>query len=318
MAKDNAEFSIHIRHVDREYNAASSEERMIFWSPLIEKELADWAPEARPARPSVDLIESLLLQSFGRCIKEALVSYFSLASRQDMRFPGGVLVAPEYPIAPKFADLLPLVGFEVRTIEYGSLDLSIEIAGVQYLAKLFTGNLDVFMMFLKGYLPEAFTEALRPLNLNAHGLSFDPQPSTGLLTAFATSTAPTGTPTEFPTVSKLTSEFSDKSRFFWLIANGSLVVPVVLSLAVLYVAIKDRSEERLELRTALKDVTAREAIILQHDSNRVKELEKTQMELMELSKLRAYAVTPTAKKSAGACPCESAGVLPLNENKSER
>ncbi len=73
-------------------------------------------------------------------------------------------------------------------------------------------------------------------------------------------------------------------RSVWLLTNGTLIVPVLLSLAVLYVALKNVDQERAELLEIRKDLLSREQALERKTSEHMMELGKSQLELLKLLK----------------------------------
>src|SRR5262249_31075245 len=156
----------------------------------------------------------------------------------------------------KYATLIPLVGLEVTTISYGSLDLALEFTGLKHLVDLFDANFDLFMMFMAAYLPTAFGASLSELGfLNETDFEFNVVPSGALTTAFAT---PAGGTTQTPASPSQATAASqkEKSRLkkMWLLTNSTLMVPVALALIVMYVAYKGVVDEKAELAAVRQDV----------------------------------------------------------------
>jgi len=68
----------------------------------------------------------------------------------------------------------------------------------------------------------------------------------------------------------------------WLLANGTLVFPVILSLLVLYVAYKGVADNQEQLNGLVKDVRERESGLLKLGGERIAQLEGSQTKLIEL------------------------------------
>lgn len=247
--------------------------RDAFWYPLIRE-----IEPIRPDRdiPPVDLIEARLRQNLGRHLHNALIAYFSGADMRRLAEHASVQAAHEERPArtgllPQHAALLPLVSFQLRQIEYGSLDLALEIAGIQQLAKLFDGNFDVFMMFMEGYLPVAFEETLAPFHIDTEFLLFEAVPSQAVFADFASASRPS-----------VAARMRDKAESMRLLVNGTLVIPVLLALAVLYVAAKNVAQERGELAALRKELSVRELTLAKSAIERAAQLERAQLEMIRL------------------------------------
>jgi hypothetical protein len=185
--------------------------------------------------------------------------------------------------------LINLVQFDVSNVRYSSLDFALEIAGIKQLLELFNGDLDLFMGFLSAYLPVAF-ETTFELN-DVSNLKFESWPTPDLVRAFGASGAlgTVGSP-------------SDRYRSIWLLANGTLIFPVLLSLLILYVAFKGLIDHREQLIGLTRDVSVRERALLDQAGRRISELEQSQIEMTKL--LQHCCCTPVARprKPQPACP----------------
>lgn len=269
--------------------------RDAFWSPIIQQS-AGVTFGTEDLWPKVEAVEAALKNRLGTALREELREYFAQSGAFRRGPEGHFATMPE-----RFALLLPLVGFEVRYLNYGSLDLTLEIAGAKNLASLFEGNLDLFLIFLHGYLPAAFQTAT---NLDPSGLTFNAFPSADLASVFASANAPVSpepappmqpahTPqpaSPAPTPSPVPPA-TDRLKSAWLIANYSLVVPVLLSLLVLYVWAKGLSEERAELQALHKELLLREQALVKISVDRSLELDKQQSALVGALKPQAQPAT---------------------------
>lgn len=242
-----------------------------FWGPLVDRELSRHSPDFQPDRRSAAVLEAEFQTLFVRTLKNELAAYFQLLGR-----PGAVPRAEPVPTPTsaqaRAADLIPLIGIGIASMRYGSLDLMIEFAGAKHLVELFDGNFDVFMMFAQAYLPGAFDNALHQMNFIGDAFLFDIAPMPELVSAFAAygSTMPAPPPTG--------TAGGGRARTIWQVANFTLLIPVALSLLVLYVAAKSVSEEKADLQQWRKDLSAREQVFAKSVQDRLAQLEKMQGE----------------------------------------
>jgi len=138
------------------------------------------------------------------------------------------------------------IAISVDYIREGSLELGLIIEPIEKLSKLFDGNFDYFETFLKSYIPIAFLDALRPqsqANYVGWGdvvnqLEVELIPSNDFRTRFQITNQRQITQMQ-------ASAVVSKANWLWIVSNTSLVVPVIISLCVLYV-----SFERLTTREA--------------------------------------------------------------------
>src|SRR5262245_43472896 len=104
-----------------------------FWSPLIdEAKLSN-----RSRGPLIESLEKRLKPALSRNLKAELAGYFGGGEdRKDSSPSAGGSPA-------RYATLIPLVGLEITSISYGSLDLALEFTGVKHLVELFDANFDL-------------------------------------------------------------------------------------------------------------------------------------------------------------------------------
>ena len=262
-----------------------ADRRESFWSRVRERPHIQSSYEPS----STSEIEAALLREFGRHLHDFLVKHFHSAWQgPDARGMSSLdQFQATYPV-PAAAALLPLVFFEARVLGYSSLSLGVEIAGVKQLAELFDGNYDTFMMFLRQYVPLAFSYAAQPFSTG--DLCFEIAVGPGLREEFVRdvrshsgNAVSRGSAMEMPA----------KAYSFWLIANASLVVPVLLALVILYIAARTVSEEHRQLSDFRESILAREQGIVATHSKRVAELEALSLELFNT--LRSSPTPSTAK-----------------------
>jgi hypothetical protein len=128
-------------------------------------------------------------------------------------------------------------------IRYGSLSFDLEIAGLEALAQLLGHNFELFQMLTEMYVPQAFMSAFGLYNTPVvEDLQYSYAPTPGVALAFSApqalpaavqpqtvTTPPTAVAANSPAQSR-----DDKLQWFWKVANFSLLVPVFLSLLVLW------------------------------------------------------------------------------------
>jgi hypothetical protein len=212
----------------------------------------DWWRRIKPKGSSSDLkthCEWVLQTQFGERLRTIWVSHFR--SSAESSGDAGPLIA-------QFA-------FRVRRIRYASLSFDLEIAGLEALAKLLGHNFELFQMLTEMFVPQAFVFAFDLQNTGAaEGLQYSYAPAAGVAQVFSAPQAlPAGvqpsTVTTVATTATTTASAQDrdhKLQWFWKVANFSLVVPVLLSLLVLwaFVNASDRLGARqLELTKLMLD-----------------------------------------------------------------
>ncbi len=272
----------------------SVDTQILFWREIIKKKQFIAQPrdnEEEPAQFSVKKLESKLQIILPQLIRSELKAYFSndssLREPRQLKFESS---------QSRVDSLLPLIGIRIAEIRYGSLDLTIEFAGAKYLIELFDANFDVFMMFAQSYLPNAFHQTLKEMSLEAEDFYFEVTPTNGLIAAFAGYTySPQPAPNigtqeppheERSSSTNVTSspafKTADRVNAIWKLTNFTLLVPVALSLIVLYTAAKALSDEKSDLKDRSMTLSAREQAFANSIQDRITQLEKTQGDLITL------------------------------------
>jgi|tagenome__1003787_1003787.scaffolds.fasta_scaffold20688332_2 hypothetical protein len=128
----------------------------------------------------------------------------------------------------------PKIKMRLVTVQYGCIKPTLDIVGVS------NADLrDFILMSLSIYAPQAFNRSM--------GTNLDMQASTTLLGDMPEIRSPTPS----STLSDRSSEVVSRA---WMIANGSLVVPVLLALAVFYFAFKESSLQATDLKTERTEI----------------------------------------------------------------
>jgi hypothetical protein len=282
---------IKIDHLD-ESDRLEGHGRDSFWEPLIRERLEQINRTVpRPKPPTIAKIEAQLHQVFGNILKRELTNYFSVVAYGENRF-GPDLAQASVAIPDEYALLLPKVGFQLTQISYSSLDLSIEIAGAKSLAKLFDSNFELFWIFLQGHLPIVFQRSLYEIGLPGQPMQITIINSPALAQVFASESIAQRAmnPAGLEPVAPPAAKSPDRLQSIWLISNLSLVVPVLLAIAVAYVALRSMQDERTEWQARMKVLDAREQAALKESRERITKLEEAQVQLITV--LRMSRVAP--------------------------
>lgn len=129
------------------------------------------------------------------------------------------------------------IDFGVRNISYSSLGFDLSIEPVEKVIEIFDNNYELFRIFLDQYIPECF---LSSISVNNDSLpmdvSIDYPDSYKDSFNKKTGNQQRKTAESLENNSQQSSGKWEKAKWFWSMANGSLVVPVILALIVLYFA----------------------------------------------------------------------------------
>lgn len=170
--------------------------------------------------------------------------------------------------------------FTIDNISYGSLGYNVSFAPVEKVATVFDSNFDVFKAFLDAYIPDSFKDSIG--YYNGEDLAFQIDASPALSNSFQNLSY------KFPQIetqvgNPMTNGHSkmDKAKWYWSVANASLVVPVILSLVVLYFAFQMFTEVNRQQAEALKPVLDSQTQLIKHYQDLTKSYDLIQQALLK-------------------------------------
>lgn len=174
-------------------------------------------------RAFIDEREQLLRDRFPKALRDILLSELSKSSK-------------------------PLFAFRVSQIEYGSLDFTVDVTGVQQLVDLFDKNFDLFVALTAGYVHTAFGNAtiVRPELYEVTLVN-----CSDIAWAFRSTTATAPAPGD-PDATRLAH-----LKYVWNVVQGTLLLPVLLALAVCLVGMNAWYHER-DLQRGEREELAKE------------------------------------------------------------
>jgi len=173
---------------------------------------------------------------------------------------------------------LSQINFSTRIQSYGSLEIGITPSSIRKLAEAFSNEFETFVVLLDAFVPKAFGGVFT--NQFAEVMTYQitvPTPFREAFTVVGDSakdelppTHPQIVPDSSPpsSDSKL-SDAARKAEWVWRLANGSLLVPVILALVVLYFGMKELSAFRNTQYEALKPILEHHMLLLKEDRERM-------------------------------------------------
>lgn len=162
--------------------------------------------------------------------------------------------------------------FSTRIAGYSSLDLDLSVGSIEKLVDVFDGHFDSFRVFLEAFVPSAFAEVFT--EDFADGFHYSIQMPGSMSTAFSR-TAAAGTRghrESNPAVQSAAthkSEARERAEWIWKLANGSLLVPVILALLVMYYGLRLISDTARDQRHALTPIIEHQPELLREDRQRL-------------------------------------------------
>jgi len=161
------------------------------------------------------------------------------------------------------------ITFSTRVASYSSLNLDVVPGSVKQIAAAFENDFDSFRVFLEAFVPVAFAEVFS--GGAADKLEFAVSVPASTERAFQTiepSAVSPATPPG-PTVIPNQTPARERAEWLWRLANGSLLIPVLLALVVMYFGLKALTDSRAIQYEALKPILDHQLKLLEEDGRRL-------------------------------------------------
>lgn len=229
--------------------------KIAFWTPIrrrVEVSTDDFAEDALEAR---------IERAFPQQLHAALRRHFLAFDRGALPWVRSVPVE------------LNGVFFRARITGYGSADLEVTIGGLKEISSLVHDHLETFTMLMEAFVPSAFADSLSGA-IGPEEFTARIEPTAALKAAFAASQPPKSAAEELP--------WSKKAARALTSTAISLLTPVLLALAVLWVAAQLLINDREHLQAREKRIAEEEAALYQADANRLSALQTQTLELIRL------------------------------------
>jgi hypothetical protein len=162
------------------------------------------------------------------------------------------------------------VRFSLSGIAYNTLDFGVAVGGIKQLAGAFESDFDSVRVFFDAFIPQAFVESLS-LSHSTLPLKYDVQYTSRFERRFheaSVKEAPTQTAPVLATAAVPSS--MTRAGWLWWVANGTLVIPVAVLLAVLYFTTNQMAalyETRTEAQSSLYQMQIQALSSLQDREN---------------------------------------------------
>jgi hypothetical protein len=211
-------------------------------------------------------LEQLVLRRFGIRLRDTLLAEFGGLGRDRH---------PEFVVGVERRH--PAFAFQAVGLRYGSLALDLDVAGVKSLVEFFDGNIEVFQVALAQYGPTSLGGSVTDYyRQEVTDLECSATPSAELVSAFSSASAPSSSPQGAG--SGVRSKL-EAVNWAWILANTSLVVPVLLCIFVWYVTTQGIEKDREQLRQMITSLAERQnevikLLVTEHEANLAKS-EKT-------------------------------------------
>ena len=214
--------------------------RAAFWGPIVDRFRDN-------QRPSLELLETRLEKRLGQILRARLVrERFGIGYRippaQSDRFADGLT---DILLRHNAAEELIV---KARIFGYGSLQLDLLFGTVDKLATVFGGSVDYFELFLEAAVPYAFFEAVLDSGEISARARDELESEYRFHAVMPADFIATFSASRRPRVSVATESAPRLSRrdVAWIVANTSLILPVLLTLGVLYLFHQSDTTSRKE------------------------------------------------------------------------
>ena len=182
-----------------------------------------------------------------------------------------LLESPSLRSASERLTLAAGIVFLPRIAGYSSLTLDLWVGSFNHLVSVFENDFESFRVFLEVFVPRAFADVFS--EAAADELDFSVNIPTSFKRAFLTAAieAPS---TEIASPSPQTSKGShgsarERAEWLWRLANGSLLIPVLLALFVFYYGMKILTDMRDTQFKAVEPVLMHQLKLLEEDRRRL-------------------------------------------------
>ena len=170
-----------------------------------------------------------------------------------------------------------VVTFAVRIAGYSSLNLDLSVGSLSNLAEVFEHDFESFRVFLEAFVPQVFGRVF--YEAQADKLNFEVHIPSSYEQAFAKPPAPPPPLAPGATTSAVTampaspapapSSGRERAEWLWRLANGSLLVPFLLALAVMYYGLSMLKDVKSMQAEALKPILDHQLKLLEEDRRRM-------------------------------------------------
>ena len=179
--------------------------------------------------------------------------------------------SPELRAATERLAAVAGVVFSVRIAGYSSLDLMLEPSPIALLLKAFDHNFGDLRVFLEAFLPPALRHDVRPSITHPVDVTVTIPPSIQKECRAQANVPPVpraGVPAPQPNTASQ-SVARQRAELVWGLANGSLLLPVLLALLVLYFGIGILKNISMAQQTAMQPILEHHLKLLEEDRRRL-------------------------------------------------
>lgn len=165
------------------------------------------------------------------------------------------------------------VNFTVRVSSYSSLNLDLSVGSLKSVAEVFENDFESFRVFLEAFVPQAFGRVFSSENADRIEFTVHVPPSYAPAFQAAAVQAPIqstpAAPAPVVPSGQSPAPARERAEWLWRLANGSLLVPLLLALIVMYQGMTMLKEFRSTQFDAMKPVLEHQLKLLEEDRRRL-------------------------------------------------
>ena len=164
------------------------------------------------------------------------------------------------------------VTFSIRIAGYSSLNLDLSVGSLQKIAKVFENDFDSFRVFLEAFIPKTFANVFRQDEANR--VKFEVDIPETYKQAFNRDNSKENAIVPLSTNNSSAGDNQvntsrERAEWLWRLANGSLLIPLILALAVMYYGMSMFENIRVSQNDALKPLLEHQLKLLEEDRKRI-------------------------------------------------
>jgi hypothetical protein len=163
------------------------------------------------------------------------------------------------------------VHFSVRIAGYSSLNLDLSTGAFKSLAEAFDNDFDSFRVFLEAFVPQAFGEVFSSDAADRMNFTVQVPASYEKEFVLVRSASPPPGPGDntMQPASQPATTTRERAEWLWRLANGSLLVPLLLALLVMYQGMSMLKDIHASQAEAMKPILEYQLKLLEEDRHRL-------------------------------------------------
>lgn len=197
--------------------------------------------------------------------------FMEAVSRLSEQRQQAIRESPELRDAQERLAAAATVMFATRIGPYTSLNLDLSVSSIPQLAKAFGGEFESFRVFLDAFVPVVFVPLFSQdaTDRLEYSVRIPDTVKQHFRSGTAASAMPAAQSASVPQPAVSNPGARERAEWLWRLANGSLIVPVLLALFVMYQGLKMLSDIRGTQYEAMRPILEHQLKLLEEDRQRL-------------------------------------------------